>query len=128
MEGKIRIEVLFPEIANLYGDLENIEYLKKSYPEVEVVETHLTGEPEFMKETPSLIYMGTLTENGQRLAVEKLSYAEKETDAPDKLKLFDDDNVFVLYGTDSIALGMKVADRVLDMMKKSAADEKGGEE
>ena len=59
MEGKIRIEVLFPEIANLYGDLENIEYLKKSYPEVEVVETHLTGEPEFMKETPSLIYMGT---------------------------------------------------------------------
>ena len=29
MEGKIRIEVLFPEIANLYGDLENIEYLKE---------------------------------------------------------------------------------------------------
>ena len=78
MEGKIRIEVLFPEIANLYGDLENIEYLKKSYPEVEVVETHLTGEPEFMKETPSLIYMGTLTENGQRLTVEKLSeYTDK---------------------------------------------------
>ena len=69
MEGKIRIEVLFPEIANLYGDLENIEYLKKSYPEVEVVETHLTGEPEFMKETPSLIYIGTLTEYGQRLTV-----------------------------------------------------------
>ena len=59
---------------------------------------------------------------------DKLSYAEKETDAPDKLKLFDNDNVFVLYGTDSIVLGMKVADRVLDMMKKSAADEKGGEE
>lgn len=78
MEGKIRIEVLFPEIANLYGDLENIEYLKKSCPEIEVVHTHLTGEPEFLKETPSLIYMGTLTENGQRMAVEKLSeYTDK---------------------------------------------------
>ena len=59
---------------------------------------------------------------------EKLSYAEKETDAPDKLKLFDNDNVFVLYGTDSIALGKKVADRVLDMMKKSTAGLKGGNE
>lgn len=78
MESKIRIEVLFPEIANLYGDLANIEYLKKSYPELEVVETHLIGEPEFMKRVPSLIYMGTLTENGQRLATEKLShYKEK---------------------------------------------------
>ena len=41
MEGKIRIEVLFPEIANLYGDLENIEYLKKSCPEIEVVHLSL---------------------------------------------------------------------------------------
>ena len=31
MEGNIRVEVLFPEIANLYGDLENIEYIKKWY-------------------------------------------------------------------------------------------------
>ena len=78
MEKRIRIEVLFPEIANLYGDLENIEYLRKSCPEIEVVETHLTEEPEFMRETPSLIYMGTLTENGQHLAVEKLSqYTDK---------------------------------------------------
>ena len=42
MEGNIRVEVLFPEIANLYGDLENIEYIKKSSPDVEVVHSHLT--------------------------------------------------------------------------------------
>ena len=78
MEGNIRVEVLFPEIANLYGDLESIEYIKKSCPDVEVVHSHLTEEPEFMKRTPQLIYMGTLTENGQRLAAEKLTqYREK---------------------------------------------------
>ena len=32
----MKIEVLYPEIANLYGDLENIDYLKKSYPEIEI--------------------------------------------------------------------------------------------
>lgn len=74
----MRIEILFPEICNLYGELQNIEYLKKSCPELEVVETHLVGEPEFMKETPNLVYMGTLTERGQVLAIEKLSqYKEK---------------------------------------------------
>ena len=73
MDKTIRIEVLFPEIANLYGDLENISYLKKSCPEIEVVETHLVGEPCFMEKTPDLIYMGTLTERGQRLATEKLA-------------------------------------------------------
>ena len=78
MDKTIRIEVLFPEIANLYGDLENISYLKKSCPEIEVTETHLVGEPCFMGKTPDLIYMGTLTERGQRLAVEKLAqYKEK---------------------------------------------------
>ena len=46
----------------------------------------------------------------------------------DKLRLFDNDNVFVLYGTDSIALGKKVADKVLEMMKKVTAGEKGGDE
>ena len=43
MEGNIRVEVLFPEIANLYGDLENIEYIKKSCPDVEVVHSFRRG-------------------------------------------------------------------------------------
>ena len=44
-------------------------------------------------------------------------YSEKEIDAPDQLKLFEDDHVFVLYGTDSIGLGNKVAAKVRDIMK-----------
>ena len=56
---------------------------------------------------------------------EKLSFAEKETDAPDKLQLFANDHIYVLYGTDSIALGKKVADQVRTLL--IAKNKEGGE-
>ena len=68
----MKIEVLYPEIANLYGDLENITYLQKSNPEIEVVETHLTDVPLFVSEKPALVYMGTMTERAQLLVIEAL--------------------------------------------------------
>lgn len=48
---------------------------------------------------------------------ERISFSEKEIDAPDQLRLFENDNVFVLYGTDSIALGKKVAEAVKNKMR-----------
>lgn len=69
----MKIEVLFPEVCNLYGDLFNIKYLKECLPEAEVVNTSLKDEPLFVKEMPALIYMGTTTERGQVLAIEALS-------------------------------------------------------
>ena len=66
----MKIEVLYPEVANLYGDLENLTYLKKSCPEIEIVETHLTDEPLFVSEKPDLVYMGTMTESAQLLVSE----------------------------------------------------------
>ena len=54
---------------------------------------------------------------------EKLSFAEKETDAPSCLKLFEKDNVYVLYGTDSIALGKKVGDMVRKLLTEKAGKE-----
>lgn len=68
----MRIEVLFPEICNLYGELENISYLKKSYPDIEVVQTALTEKPLFAEEEPALIYMGTMTERSQTIVIEVL--------------------------------------------------------
>ena len=68
----MKIEVLYPEIANLYGDLENVTYLQKSNPEIEVVETHLTDVPLFVREKPALVYMGTMTERAQLLVIEAL--------------------------------------------------------
>ena len=74
----MKIEVLFPEICNLYGELGNVSFLKKSCPEIEVVETSLKDEPLFVTEQPALIYMGTMTENSQLIVLEKLrQYKER---------------------------------------------------
>lgn len=51
----------------------------------------------------------------------RISYTDKEIDAPDQLKYFENDNIYVLYGTDSITLGYKVADKVADHIERSKA-------
>lgn len=68
----MKIEVLFPEVANLYGDLMNVEYLRRSCDEIEVVNTSLRDQPLFVTERPALVYMGSITEQGMTLAAEAL--------------------------------------------------------
>jgi hypothetical protein len=41
----MKIEVLFPEFCNLYGDMSNIEYLHKCIPEAEIIYTSIDEEP-----------------------------------------------------------------------------------
>ena len=89
----MKIEVLFPEICNLYGDLFNVKYLKDCLPEAEIVNTSLSDEPLFVTEKPDLIYMGTTTERGQVLAIEALSKYK------DRIKECIDQNVnFLITG------------------------------
>ena len=68
----MKIEILFPEICNLYGELENVSYLRKSCDEAEIIETSVNSVPYFVNEEPDLIYMGTMTEKMQLLVIEKL--------------------------------------------------------
>ncbi len=68
----MKVEVLFPEVANLSGDLMNIRYLKQCCDELEIVETDLKSRPAFLSEEVALVYMGTATETGLALAVEAL--------------------------------------------------------
>ena len=67
-----RIEFLFPEVANLYGDPFNITYLKNSMKNVEIIETSLTDEPKFAKEDIDMIYLGSMSETTQEMVIEKL--------------------------------------------------------
>ena len=89
----IKIEVLFPEICNLYGDLFNVELLKRSYPEIEIINTSLKSEPLFVKEKPNMIYMGSVTERGQELAAKKLYSYRKRI-----IELIDDNALILLTG------------------------------
>lgn len=68
----MKIEVLFPEVANLSGDLMNIRYLKQCCDALEIVETDLKSRPVFLDEEVALVYMGTATETGLALAIEAL--------------------------------------------------------
>ena len=77
----MKIEVLFPEVCNLYGDLGNVRYLKKCCPELEIVETSLRSRPLFLDEPVGLVYMGSVTELGLKLAVESLRPYLKELTA-----------------------------------------------
>ncbi|MBR3375719.1 MAG: hypothetical protein IKG71_08025 [Firmicutes bacterium] len=69
----MKIEILYPEIANLFGDLANIKYIKSSIPDCKVIGTDLSTKPRFLTEKDvDLVYMGTMTENSQIVAMEHL--------------------------------------------------------
>ena len=68
----IIVEVLCSDAARLYGDLQNIEYLKKSCSDIKVIEDSLGGTPYFAGNTPDLIYLGSTTEKGQAYIIKNL--------------------------------------------------------
>lgn len=68
----MKIEMLYPEICNLYGDPGNIMYLKKCAPECEIIKTSLNETPYFVSNDVNMIYIGPMSENSQELVIEKL--------------------------------------------------------
>ncbi len=66
------IEILFDEVCGLYGDAQNAAYLQATVPDAAVIHTPLTAEPYFAKQTPDLIYIGSMPEQIQRRVIEKL--------------------------------------------------------
>lgn len=68
----MKIEVLFPEVCNLCGELTNISYLKQCCPTIEVVETDLHTRPRFLDEEVALVYIGSATERGLQLVIDAL--------------------------------------------------------
>ena len=65
------VEILFGEVCSLYGDSQNITYLKQTLPEATFIETKLVDEPWFLRNDPDLILIGTMSENVQRRVIEK---------------------------------------------------------
>lgn len=56
---------------------------------------------------------------------DRITMVEKEVDAPSKLRWIKDDYIYVLYGTDSFDLGMKVADIVEGLMQERKDETNG---
>lgn len=108
----MKIEVLFPEICNLYGDLANVRYLKACLPEAEIIETSLKDEPLFASERPDLIYMGTTTERGQLLAIEALRPYREQLEAAIEggVNFLLTGNAGEIFAREIVEEGEKVAD------------------
>ncbi|MDD2490217.1 MAG: hypothetical protein PHY26_03095 [Bacilli bacterium] len=75
----VRVEVLYSEYMNLYGDNGNIKYLKQCLPKsVEFIYTDLNDKPKFMTHKINMLYLGPCTEEHQLEIIEKLKpYKEK---------------------------------------------------
>lgn len=89
----IKIEVLFPEVCNLYGETFNIKYLEKCIDDVETINTALTDTPRFVSEDINMIYMAPMPESIQELAIKKLEPYKKRIK-----ELIDKKVVFLLVG------------------------------
>lgn len=72
------IEILYPELSNLYGDLANVRCLLEGCPDCDVRETHLGERPAFLREEVSLVYRGTMTESAQGIFVEEMGIYRSE--------------------------------------------------
>lgn len=85
----MKIEILFPEFCNLFGDMYNMKYLKMCLPNAEFIETSLNEIPKFVDEEVSLIYLGPMTENTQEKVINVLKpYKERIEELIEKNTIF----------------------------------------
>ncbi len=63
------IEILFPEHANLFGDMSNMKYLQACLPDAEFIRTPLTHTPYFVNHKVDLLYMGPMSERAQQRVI-----------------------------------------------------------
>ena len=99
----MKIEILFPEYCNLFGDMSNMGYLKKCLPDGEFFETALDGEPRFLTEPMDLVYLGPMTERGQERVIEKLMPYKERIRA-----LIQEGRVFLFTGNAVEVLGASI--------------------
>ncbi|MCM1272836.1 MAG: hypothetical protein NC225_08180 [Clostridium sp.] len=105
MEHNIIIETLYPEFANLFGDLMNTGYLKKCMPDAVFADTHLFDEPAFVSQDVSMVFMGAMSEKQQELVVSALlPYKDRI------MELIDKGCIFLMTGNAMEIFGQYIED------------------
>lgn len=99
------LEVLFPELSNLYGDMANVRFFHACAPDIDIVYTDNRSTPRFVSENVDMIYIGSMPESKQLLAVERLKpYCARLRE------LIERDTVVLATGNAMELLGEYVAD------------------
>ncbi|MDR0837104.1 MAG: hypothetical protein LBM94_02630 [Propionibacteriaceae bacterium] len=69
----MKIEVLYPELACLYGDPGNCLFLRRSRPDAQIISTTLGTAPAFPSGAVDLVILGSMTEHGQQVVAPELA-------------------------------------------------------
>lgn len=75
------VELLYPGVGNLYGEIGNTAYLRARLKDALFATDVMGREPWFVKNRPDMIIMGSMTENAQEACIRLLE--------PHKERLFD---------------------------------------
>lgn len=89
----MKIEILFPEFCNLFGDMYNMKYLKMCLPDAEFIETALDEKPKFIDEDIKMIYLGPMTEKTQEKVITRLKLYKNRIE-----ELIDNNVLFLVTG------------------------------
>lgn len=100
----MKIEILYPELCNLYGDLANARYLARSC-EAEIINTSLKETPKFISEEVQLVYLAGTTEKGQEIVRDRLRPYIKEIE-----KRMEDGGITLVTGNSLEIFGESITD------------------
>jgi len=96
----MQVEILFPEISNLFGDSGNVKYLHLALKDANFYETSYLNEPKFNQKEIDFLYLGPMSENNQEKIIKKLMpYRERLK------KLIDQGTVMLFAGNAMEILG-----------------------
>ena len=87
------IELLFPDFCNIYGESYNVEYLRRSCKDINVIETGHKMEPAFVKDKVDMIYLGCTTEKKQEQIIDILRPYRNRI-----IELINDGTIFLVTG------------------------------
>lgn len=99
------IEVMYPRIAQLFGDQGNVDYLRKCLPQAHFRFCDLNSTPYFAHHAVDMVVMGSSSEHVQLLMIEHLlPYRDRI------LKLIDEGVFFLVTGTSFDLFGHSIQD------------------
>jgi CobQ-like glutamine amidotransferase family enzyme len=99
------VEVLYPRVAQLFGDQGNVDYLKLCLPQAHFRYCDLQSTPYFAHHKVDLVVLGSCTENMQRLIVQHLSPYRERLE-----RMIEDGVFFLVTGSGFDVFGKKIID------------------
>ena len=100
-----KVELLYPDFCNIYGESYNVEYLRRCNSEINVIETPHNSEPAFVKDAVDMVYLGCTTEAKQEQIIELLMQYRDRI-----VELIESGTIFLVTGNAIEIFGQEIKD------------------